>query len=85
MLFRSGEDLVAKFGPMWDKWGSVGETMEKESGEDLITVATPEQIEAAKAELADLTASLLQEIKDSGVDNAEEILEALKVESAKYD
>lgn len=81
----SGDTLVAKFGPWWDEWGAVGLKQEQDSADDVITVATPEEIEAAKAELADVTAALMKAVTDAGVDNAEEVRDALAAESAKYD
>lgn len=81
----SGDALVAKFGPWWDKWGAGGLAQEQASADDVITVATPEQIEAAKADLAEVTEALLQVVKDAGVDNADDIRAALEAESAKYD
>ena len=81
----SGDTLVAKFGPWWDKWGQRGLELEKNSTEDTITVATPEQLAQWRAELAPVIASLIQAAKDKGVENAEEIRAALEAESAKYD
>lgn len=81
----SGDTLVAKFGPWWDEWGAAGLAQEQASVEDVITIATPEQIAAAKADLAGVTDTLLQVVADAGVDNVAEIRAALEAESAKYD
>lgn len=80
----TGDDLVAKFGPWWDKWGKAGYDIEVETGDE-ITVATPEQIEQAKAELAPVTEQLLQAARDAGVENVDEIRDAFEAETAKYD
>ncbi|MEV8468879.1 TRAP transporter substrate-binding protein [Fluviibacterium sp. DFM31] len=81
----SGDELVARFGPWWDEWGAAAFAEESASADDVIVVATPEHLEAAKAELAGVTEALIQEVSDSGVKNAAEILEALIATSAEYD
>lgn len=81
----SGDTLVAKFGPMWDRWGAVGLETEQASADDVIAVATPEEVAAARQDLAGVTQALVQAVRDQGVENADEILDALVAESAKYD
>ncbi|SDE03214.1 TRAP-type C4-dicarboxylate transport system, substrate-binding protein [Paracoccus isoporae] len=81
----SGDILVATFGALWDDAGQVGYELEKADPDDVFVAATPEEIEGYKAELQPVTDQLLQAAKDLGVDNAEEILDALKAEIAKHD
>lgn len=81
----SGDTLVAKFGPWWDEWSAVGLQQEQSGADDVITVATPEMVETAKAELADVIEDLMKAVADAGVDNADEIRDALAAQSARYD
>jgi TRAP-type mannitol/chloroaromatic compound transport system substrate-binding protein len=81
----SGQPLAASFGPMWDRWGGVPYAEEEASGDDVIVTATPEDIAQAQADLAGVTETLLQQVRDAGVDNADEILEALREAIARYE
>lgn len=81
----SGEPLVATFGPLWDEWGATARAIEEASPEDVIITATPEEIEAARAELAGVTEALMQGIRDAGVANADEILAALQNAIARHE
>lgn len=80
----SGDALVAKFGPWWEKWSKPGLDDEVASGDEIV-VATPEEIEQFKVELEPVTEALLQAARDAGVENVEEIRAALEAETEKYD
>lgn len=81
----SGEELVSTFGKLWDDAGKFGYDSEKSDPSDVFVAATPEEIEAYKVELQPVTDQLVKGVKDLGVDNADEILEALKAEIKKYE
>lgn len=81
----SGDALVGTFGKLWDDSGVVGYEAEAGSEADVILTASEKEIAAYREELAPVVRSLLDAAKENGVENAEEILDALETEIAKYE
>ena len=80
----SGADLVAKFGDWWDAWDAPGRQEAVDAGHE-ITELSDEERARWKEALEPMMANYLQEVKDAGVDNADEIYKALQDSIAAYE
>lgn len=81
---NSGADLVAKFGDWWDAWDAPGRQEAVDAGHE-ITELSDEERARWKEALEPMMANYLQEVKDAGVDNADEIYKALQDSIAAYE
>lgn len=80
----SGETLVKKFGPWWNKWDEVGRKQARQAGHE-ISELTPEERERWRAALRPMIQSYLESVTAAGVDNAEEIYRKIQKSIAKYE
>ena len=80
----SGETLVKKFGPWWNKWDDVGRKQARQAGHEISELA-PEERERWRAALRPMIQSYLESVQASGVDNAEEIYREIQKSIAKYE
>ncbi|MCZ4282421.1 TRAP transporter substrate-binding protein [Kiloniella laminariae] len=80
----SGDTLVAKFGPWWNKWDEPGIADVKAKGNSVLTLSDSERAEWRTA-LQPTTEKYLKSIEESGVANAREIYEAAVKTIAKYE
>ena len=80
----SGEGLVAKFGPWWDKWDEVGRKQAEEAGHE-ISELTPEERARWRETLQPMIQKYLETVKASGVENADEIYAKMQESIAKYE
>ena len=81
---NSGDALTAKFGDWWDSWDAPGRQGAMDAGHT-ITELSPEERDRWREALAPMIEVYIQKVKDSGVDNADEIYEAMREKVAEYD
>lgn len=81
---NSGDALTAKFGDWWDAWDAPGRQGAIDAGHT-ITELSPEERDRWREALAPMIEVYIQKVKDSGVDNADEIYEAMREKVAEYD
>ena len=80
----SGDNLIGKFGPWWDKWDSWG--IEKvEAKGATVTKLSPEEAARWKAVTTPIIDGWLSDMESNGVSNAREIYDAMKAEIAKVE
>lgn len=80
----SGQTLISKFGPWWDKWDAVGSEEAKASG-DVITTLSPEERDHWREALQPMITSYLDDLEASGVENATEIYHQMQNKIAEYE
>ncbi|MGZ3216531.1 TRAP transporter substrate-binding protein [Paracoccus sp. T5] len=80
----SGDALVSKFGDWWDQWDQPGRAEAEVAGHE-ISVLSDEERAAWAETLQPMMASYIQSVEDQGVDNAEEIYQAMKDKIAEYE
>jgi len=80
----SGDALEPKFGPWWDKWDEPGRQEAIAAGHE-ITTLSPEERDRWREALQPMMAKYVEQVKASGVDNAQEIYETMKAKVAEYD
>jgi len=80
----SGADLVAKFGDWWDQWDAPGRQGAIDAGHEIRALSEAERTRWEEA-LQPMMASYVQSVRDAGVDNAEEILEAMRAKIREYE
>lgn len=80
----SGDVLVAKFGDWWDKWDEPGRAGAVAAGHEISILSDEERARWLEA-LQPMMASYVQSVKDQGVENADEIYQALKDKIAEYE
>jgi len=78
----SGDNLVGKFGPWWDKWDSWGIEKVKAKG-STITKLGPEEAARWKQATTPIVEEWLANMEANGISNAREIYDAMKAEIAK--
>lgn len=81
---NSGDALVAKFGDWWDAWDAPGRQGAIDAGHT-ITELSPEERERWREALTPTIEAYIEKVKEAGVDNAEEIYEAMREKVAEYD
>lgn len=79
----SGGDLVAKFGDWWDDWDAPARQDAIDAGHE-ITVLSDEERAKWKEALQPMMQAYLQTVKDEGVDNTDEIYQAMQDKVAEY-
>ncbi|MFZ3584611.1 TRAP transporter substrate-binding protein [Loktanella sp. DJP18] len=79
----SGANLVAKFGDWWDAWDAPARQDAIDAGHE-ITVLSDEERAKWKEALRPMMQAYLQTVKDEGVDNADEIYQAMQDKVAEY-
>lgn len=81
----SGDALIPKFGPWWDKWDQRGLDEAKANGHEIISLTAAERAEWQKA-LQPTIAEWLKRLKaDEGVDNAQAIYDRAQELVQKYE
>ncbi|MCV2893416.1 TRAP transporter substrate-binding protein [Lentibacter sp. XHP0401] len=80
----SGADLVAKFGGWWDSWDAPAREDAVEAGHEITKLSKEERALWEEA-LQPMMQSYIQSVADQGVDNAEEIVQAMRDKVAEYD
>lgn len=80
----SGDALVSKFGGWWDSWDQPGQAEAEAAGHEISVLSDEERAAWAKT-LQPMMASYLQSVKDEGVDDADEIYQAMKDKIAEYE
>ena len=80
----SGDALVSKFGDWWNKWDVPGRQEAVDAGHEITTLSDEERARWAEA-LKPMMAKYLEEVKASGVDNAEEIYKKMQEKVAEYE
>ena len=80
----TGETLVAKFGPWWNKWDKPGMADIVKKGNPVITLSDAERAEWRTA-LQPTTDNYLKGLEEAGVANAREIYDAAVKAIAKYE
>ncbi|MBR9865391.1 MAG: TRAP transporter substrate-binding protein [Rhodobacteraceae bacterium] len=79
----SGGDLVAKFGDWWDAWDVPGRQDAMDAGHEITELSDEERAKWREA-LKPMMEEYLQSVKDAGVDNAEEIYQAMQDKIAEF-
>ncbi|MQX35586.1 TRAP transporter substrate-binding protein [Roseospira navarrensis] len=80
----SGEALVAKFGPWWDKWDQAGIADIQETGNPVVTL-TDEERDRWRESLAPMIDAYLDEIEAQGVTDARAIYAKAQDLVAQYE
>lgn len=80
----SGDNLVGKFGPWWDKWDSWGIDKVKAKG-STVTKLGPEEAARWKEATTPIVDQWLADMEANGISNAREIYDAMKAEIAKVE
>lgn len=80
---HSGDGLVAKFGDWWDAWDAPGRQEAIDAGHVITELSDEERARWTEA-LQPMMAGYLQEVKDAGVENADQIYQALQDSIAAY-
>ncbi len=80
----SGDNLVGKFGPWWDKWDSWGVEKVQAKGAT-VTQLSPEEAARWKEATTPIIDNWLAGLESKGVSNAREIYDAMKAEIAKVE
>lgn len=80
----SGADLVAKFGDWWDAWDAPARQDAIDAGHEITELSAEERARWETA-LEPMMVSYLQSVKESGVENADEIYQAMKDKIAAYE
>jgi len=80
----SGDNLVGKFGPWWDKWDSWGVDKVQAKGAT-VTQLSPEEAARWKDATTPIIDNWLADLESKGVSNAREIYDAMKAEIAKVE
>lgn len=80
----SGADLVKQIGEGWDRWDQPGREQAIAAGHE-ITVLSPEERDKWREALQPMMAAYIQSVKDQGVDNAEEIYQAMQDKIAEFE
>ncbi|GGA27457.1 TRAP transporter substrate-binding protein [Neptunicoccus cionae] len=79
----SGADLVAKFGDWWDGWDVPGRQDAMDAGHEITELSDEERAKWREA-LKPMMKEYLQSVKDAGVDNADEIYQAMQDKIAEF-
>lgn len=80
----SGEALLEKFGPLWDRWDAGGFSDAKVRGHDIITL-TDEQRETWRERVKPMTDDVLAALERQGIQDARAIHARMQGLLAKYD
>ena len=80
----SGDALVSQFGDWWDSWDVPGREEAIAAGHE-ITELSDEERARWEETLQPMMDSYLQTVKDAGVDNADEIYQAMQDKIAEYE
>ena len=80
----SGTDLVAKFGDWWDKWDAPAREDAINAGHEITKLSDEERARWEEV-LQPMMQSYLQSVKDAGVDNADEIYQAMRDKVARFE
>ncbi len=80
----SGDALVAKFGDWWDKWDAVGREQAEAAGHQIAELSDEERARWREA-LQPMITAYLESLKGQGVENPEEIYQAMQDEIARLE
>ncbi|WP_069300666.1 TRAP transporter substrate-binding protein [Neptunicoccus sediminis] len=80
---HSGADLVAKFGDWWDAWDVPGRQDAIDAGHEITELSDEERAKWREA-LKPMMEEYLQSVKDAGVENADEIYQAMQDKIAEF-
>ncbi|GAB4362669.1 MAG: TRAP transporter substrate-binding protein [Oricola sp.] len=80
----SGDALVSKFGDWWDKWDAPGRQEAIDAGHEIIELSDEERARWRDA-LNPMIAAYLQKMKDSGIDDADQIYQKMQDRIAEYE
>ena len=80
----SGDPLVAKFGDWWDAWDAPGRQEAIDAGHEIIELSDEERARCEEA-LQPMMTAYSQKVKDAGVDNADEIYQAMQDKIAEFE
>jgi TRAP-type C4-dicarboxylate transport system substrate-binding protein len=79
----SGDNLIPKFGPWWNKWDKAGYDRVVAEGHEIVTLDDKQRAEWAKR-LEPMVNDYLSGLEKKGVTNAREIYAQMKEKAAKY-
>ncbi|MGD8429692.1 MAG: TRAP transporter substrate-binding protein, partial [Ectothiorhodospiraceae bacterium] len=80
----SGDALIPKFGPWWNKWDAVGRKDAVDRGDEIIPVSDTERAKWRET-LQPMIQNRLKELEDKGVDNARAIYKRAQELVDKYE
>lgn len=80
----SGDALIPKFGPWWDKWDARGRKDAVDRGHDIVRLSEAER-DAWKQALDPVVASYLKTLEDEGVENPQAIYQRAQDLVSKYE
>ncbi|SMF13355.1 TRAP-type C4-dicarboxylate transport system, substrate-binding protein [Tistlia consotensis] len=80
----SGDNLIPKFGPWWDKWDAPGKAAAEERGNVITKLSDAERARWREA-LQPMIDAYLKQLEDQGVENAREIYAKAQAYTAEFE